>query len=78
MSDVIEPVMTVKEIGEVIGKSRSTVYEMLKAGDIPCQRGTHGGPIVPRAMFRKYLSGEWTKPTGTSQPVSLVQRRKAS
>ena len=77
MIDEIEPAMTVKEICKAIGRSPATVSRMLKAGDIPCQRGTHGGPIVPRALFRKYLSGEWTKPEpAASKPVDFIQRRQ--
>ncbi len=73
----IEPAMTIREICIATGKSKSSVYEMLKAGDIPCHRGK-GGCVVPRQWFRRYLAGEWTKPvaapTALRQPSDLIRK----
>ena len=74
----IEPAMTIREIQIATGKSQSSVYEMLRNGDLPCHHGK-GGYVVPRPWFRRYLSGEWTKPAKTDVvPTPLIQRRKAS
>lgn len=77
MTHEIEPAMTIREICLATGKSRATVYRMLRAGNLPAYRGP-GGYTIPRQMFRRYLDGRWTPRPTQIAPVSLVQRRKAS
>ncbi len=70
----IEPAVTVEEMMLATGKSRATVYRMLAAGDIPSVKGTHGGRIVPRPLFRRFLDGTWTKPDSATFVRHLQQR----
>jgi excisionase family DNA binding protein len=49
-------VLSVKEVAERLGVSKSTAYEACRRNQIPCIRLSERRFVVPRAAFEKMLA----------------------
>jgi excisionase family DNA binding protein len=72
--------MTISQAAQVIGRSRSSTYELAARGQIPAVR--IGGSVrVPRVAFNRWIEGlsdealRRTSPAGTSREEVVASAR---
>ena len=52
---VLDPLLTIPEVAETLRRSRSSVYELIKSGDIPAVKIGRRGVRVRRATLDVFI-----------------------
>ena len=62
---------SMEEAGRAIGRSRSTIYDLVHQGKLRAVR-SGGRTLIPRESLEAYVDGlpEWQPPSGGDEPAA--------